>query len=98
MMKDDEIFNLATQAAASEAAGIQPNHIAVAWLMYMDSVVPKDAPPIQIQECKRAFFAGAWAAFQTSVSLPDDEDAAGRRLQWIQDELVEFKNRVGVSE
>jgi hypothetical protein len=29
------------------------------WLTYRHVVLPKDAPPIQISECRRAFYAGA---------------------------------------
>lgn len=35
--------------------------LAVAWASFRDRVIPKDAGPVQLQEMRRAFYAGAWA-------------------------------------
>jgi hypothetical protein len=37
------------------------------WEGYRERVVPADAPPVQVQESQRAFYAGAWALFQTLI-------------------------------
>ncbi len=33
--------------------------IEVAWLEYVEKVIPPDAPAIQFKECWKAFYAGA---------------------------------------
>lgn len=51
--------------------------IETAWTSYREAVVPKDAPPIQLQESKRAFFGGAWALYALLMNDLDhstDED------------------------
>ena len=37
--------------------------IAENFLTYRSEVIPQDAPPVQIEECRRAFFAGAVALY-----------------------------------
>ena len=38
------------------------------WDKYRRQVLPPDAPPIQIQECRRAFFGGAWAIYSLMMN------------------------------
>lgn len=35
--------------------------VAEMWEGYAAAVMPKDAPPTQVQETRRAFYAGVWA-------------------------------------
>jgi hypothetical protein len=44
-----------------------------AWESFERRVVADDAPPIQRQEMRRAFYAGAWAVLITceTISAPD---------------------------
>jgi hypothetical protein len=49
------------------------------WESYVAEVLPKDAPPIQRQECRRAFYAGAVAVFgllTNSVGVNDEDPTA----------------------
>jgi len=32
-----------------------------AWESYRDGVLPKDAPQVQVDECRKAFYAGAFS-------------------------------------
>ncbi len=59
------------------------------WASYMDDVIPKDAPTVQIQECKRAFVGGVQALLAIVLEIGDDhvsEDAAVKALEGISDE------------
>ena len=42
------------------------------WISYMDEVLPKDAPAVQIQESKRAFVAGARGVIGILLAIGDD--------------------------
>jgi hypothetical protein len=76
--------------------------IGEAWASYQAQVVPADAPPVQREECKRAFYAGAQAMYQAVMRAvePADEDACEARLaaigQEMQDFLRLFKKREGL--
>lgn len=68
------------------------------WLSYRSAVLPKEAPLIQLQECRRAFYAGAQALLQTLLTAVSpgqevtDEDA--QVLERVQKELDEFAKAV----
>lgn len=51
-----------------------PETIAQMWESYRRAVVPRDAPDVQIQETRRAFYAGCQAFFaecsKPGVELP----------------------------
>ncbi len=50
--------------------------IAQQWQGYVDNVLPKNAPSMQIRECRMAFYAGAWAFYQlqmTHAALANDQ-------------------------
>lgn len=49
------------------------NTINELWVSYMDQVIPKDAPTIQIQEGKRAFVAGAKAVLGIVTAIGEDD-------------------------
>lgn len=74
------------------------NRIAEQWDSYAREVL-EDAPPIQKQECRRAFYAGAWAFY--SIQLTQISDGVGEPLdedlQLMADlcaELEDFKTLV----
>jgi hypothetical protein len=66
------------------------------WADYLKGIVPSGASAVQVEECKRAFYAGAYVMFGlvTADSLTSlDDDGAERRLQAIEKECVDyFKN------
>lgn len=41
------------------------------WLSYRESVIPKDAGSVQLQECRRAFYAGAQGLFTIFMMVFD---------------------------
>lgn len=52
--------------------------LADAWASYRERVVPAEAGEVQVQECRRAFYAGACAVeamFSAMVDMPDSEGA-----------------------
>ena len=68
-------------------------HIQEAWTSYMDEVIPKDAPTIQIQELKRAFVAGAKAILEIVTQIGEDditEDQGVEILESIHEECRTF--------
>lgn len=60
------------------------------WQSYDRDIVPAGAPDIQREECRRAFYAGAWACFCAVLAAtePEHEDTCESNLQAIQDELT----------
>lgn len=52
--------------------------LADAWASYRELVVPAEAGEVQVQESRRAFYAGARAVesmFRAMVDMPDSEGA-----------------------
>lgn len=43
-----------------------------AWSMYQREVIPKNAPAVQHEECRRAFYAGAFALFALALDASAD--------------------------
>jgi hypothetical protein len=72
------------------------------WASYQADVVPAEAPSVQREECKRAFYAGAQAMFWAVMAAtePDDEDVCVAQLAAIEREMQDFlrlfKKREGV--
>lgn len=63
------------------------------WVSYMDEVIPKGASPVQIQECKRAFVAGAKAVLGIVVAIGEDdvsEEQGVEILEGLQGECRAF--------
>lgn len=65
-----------------------------AWKSYRNQVIPRDAPPIQLIECRRAFYAGAQAFYGKFMALltPESEptEADVRMMGALAMELEEF--------
>jgi hypothetical protein len=65
-----------------------------AWLDYREKVIPADAPDIQIDETRKAFYAGAGQLFQSILRVlgPGEEptDADLTIMDGIQEELEAF--------
>lgn len=43
-----------------------------AWDSYRVNVLPRDAPPVQVSECRRAFYAGVWAMVNVNMRIGED--------------------------
>lgn len=59
---------------------------------YRKIVIPKDAGETQIEETKKAFYAGGWAVFKLMCQASDreDEEVAVDRIDRINSELIEL--------
>ena len=68
------------------------------WNEYRQKVLPPNAPPIQAQECRRAFYAGAeMLMLQILASLDPSPDAVASDMDYIaalHNELREFAGDV----
>ena len=51
-----------------------PKHIAAEWAQYAEGVLPAAAGPMQVQETRRAFYAGAGCILHRLLRLVDDSD------------------------
>ena len=66
--------------------------------MRLANVIPPDAPPVQVREMRKAFFAGAQHLFSSVFSFlkpgeePTDKDLA--RLDQVANELAQFVNEL----
>lgn len=75
-----------------------PKYVEMEWRTYAERVVPEDAPPVQIQESRRAFYAGAQSFLNIMMVRldPDTEptDADLHMMDEIHDELQQFMRDV----
>jgi hypothetical protein len=71
-----------------------------AWNTYREAVIPKQAPPVQITEMRRAFYAGAHSLLTTIMGLlepgkePTENDL--RMMHLIEAELTRFYTQVRI--
>lgn len=72
--------------------------IAAGWESLATQVLPKDAPPIQTTESRRAFYAGATVVLAILNDISGDdisEDAGVAMLETLQAETLAFGRAVG---
>lgn len=69
-----------------------------AWESFAEAVMPPDVPDIQIQEMRRAFYAGVWFLLGHLSDVADDfsEQDGATRIEEIHQECLDFQSRVGV--
>lgn len=68
-----------------------PQTIAQLWVDFKTNVMPKDAPPVQITEMHRSFYAGAFALLSEFIQVANqDEDDGADWLNSRWDECKEF--------
>ncbi len=62
------------------------------WLGYARKVIPLNAPELQFDEMKKAFYCGAFAALQSVIYTPEDmpDDKAADHLSAIFEESKAF--------
>jgi len=73
------------------------NTIAEQWVAFEVLVMPKDAPPVQRQEMRRAFYAGAEAMLRLQYAAGDrdvSENAGVMMLEGWHDECRRFAQQV----
>jgi hypothetical protein len=73
--------------------------IAQAFASYRQAVIPKEAPDLQVEECRRAFYAGSYAllmnvAYNIGDESTDDEDGI-RQLEALKAECEIFAASIG---
>lgn len=77
------------------------NTIQEQWNSFAALVVPKDASPVQRQEMRRAFYAGAEAMTRIQFAVGDlamSEAVGVQVLEGCHDELRRFAQQVGRGE
>jgi len=70
------------------------------WQEYRRAVIPADAPPVQIVECRRAFYGGLWALMCRLYANADGtmtDTAAADYMKDLEAEMRRFKNSVGTA-
>ena len=61
------------------------------WMTFRRAVIPADAPPVQITEMQRAFYAGAQILFlELAKASGEDENKAHYLFDSIHEELKEY--------
>jgi hypothetical protein len=70
------------------------------WKRYTAEVLPRDAPQVQIDECRQAFYAGAFGLFNGIMHAldpgPDATDADVEFMERIQLEFQQYAIEVGL--
>ena len=72
--------------------------IEAGWQSMLLLVVPKDAPPVQVSEMRKAFFMGAQHLYAALMSIMDEDaeptDADMDKMTLIHNELEAFRMEV----
>ena len=67
------------------------------WQSFMTQVIPKDAPPVQINEMRIAFYAGATAMcgiHNNIIDMDISNEAVIRIMKGCEDEVMRFIQKV----
>lgn len=84
-----------TGAARQQGAAMET--FAQMWESFRDKVIPPTAPQIQVDEMRRAFYAGAWVTLTAVQRIGENditEDAGIVYLEALKKEGEEFYQRV----
>ena len=75
-------------------AEVRKRRIAAVFEGYRATVIPADAGPVQVRECRMAFFAGATALFtMLTMGVGDDDEPSEAEMAMMDEigaELREF--------
>jgi len=73
------------------------NTIQQQWCMFEKTVIPVDAPQMQRQEMRRAFYAGAESMLRLQYGMGDVSDDAGvAMIEGWHDECRRFAQQVAI--
>jgi hypothetical protein len=79
-------------------SGPRSGAVLAAWNNYRAKVIPKDAPAVQLLECRRAFYAGAEtllsAILRSMAPGPDVTQADEDYIAAVHNELLAFAQDV----
>lgn len=65
--------------------------VAMLWASYRAEVLHADAPPVQVRECRQAFYAGAYSTFEAMAEVSGGpEDTALTFMGRLRAEFLEF--------
>lgn len=67
------------------------------WEEYMAVACPKNAPAVQVDETRKAFYAGisaTWAIIDKCVNDDLSDDALSKMIESIEDELRDYLNLI----
>lgn len=78
----------------SSTNDLRKDDVAKAWASYREQVVPAAAGSTQVQECQRAFYAGAQAMLFLIVHEPETTQGAYQIAEFAA-ELTAFARRQG---
>lgn len=74
------------------------HRIAAAWETFRAQVLPKNAGPVQVDEMRKAFYAGAWALHCLLIAGvsegPDCQPEDERLMEELVAEMEEFTARL----
>ena len=65
-----------------------------AWESYRKTVIPEGAPPIQIDECRKAFYAGCATFVHYNYELGAPDISEETALQFLTDRTLECEEFV----
>lgn len=65
------------------------------WNSYLNHVVPKDAPPIQVKETKQAFYSGASVLFYKILNILDPGEEPTEKDLMVMDDIKAEIDRFG---
>ncbi len=68
------------------------NRIRQQWESYRESVIPNDAGAIQVQECQRAFYAGACSILNIQCEIDEgmSDDDGVKFIESLHEECEHF--------
>lgn len=66
------------------------------WLQYLQDVVPPNAPKIQRDECRFAFYAGLYQMMCVNVACGEAAVTEDEGVQWMDDLYAEINTTVSL--
>ncbi|HEX6824760.1 MAG TPA: hypothetical protein VF077_00475 [Nitrospiraceae bacterium] len=68
------------------------------WRKYRKEVIPWNAPPVQVMESQRAFYAGAWTLYNMILGNLDEGDEPTPKdldlMAKLYEEMTSFNERI----
>lgn len=66
------------------------------WLDYLNDVIPANAPKIQRDECRFAFYAGLYQMMSVNVTCGQADFPEGDGIKWMDDLYNEINATVAI--
>lgn len=91
MLEHVRLGGLDLRPVEPEQPALSTFKLSVGWDSYMARVVPRGAPSMQIQECRRAFYAGAQQLMGIFDAIATDAVSEGQGVEIIERLHVELR-------